>query len=52
MSMLEQESVITFRGMSLHKMIRFITFALGGDVKVLSITKGVLELYGKRIWAP
>lgn len=32
MSTLSEETLVINRGMSLHKMIRMITFALGGEV--------------------
>ena len=31
MSVLNEETPIIFRGMALHKMIRLVTFALGGE---------------------
>lgn len=31
MSTLQPETLITFRGIALHKMLRLITFALGGE---------------------
>jgi 1,4-alpha-glucan branching enzyme len=34
MSVLNQETLVIHRGMSLHKMIRLITLGLGGDVKI------------------
>lgn len=34
MTELNQESFTVHRGMALHKMIRLITFGLGGDVKI------------------
>ena len=31
MSVFQPETLVTFRGVALHKMIRLITFALGGE---------------------
>mgnify|MGYP006897357227 CR=1 FL=1 len=31
MSVLQEESLKVFRGMALHKMIRLLTFSLGGQ---------------------
>ena len=30
---IERESIVIDRGMALHKMIRLLTYALGGEVK-------------------
>lgn len=39
MSVMIPETLVVSRGMALHKMIRFITIALGGEVrKYLTIT--------------
>lgn len=34
MSILSEETPVIARGLSLHKMIRFITFTLGGEVMI------------------
>ena len=49
------ETILVTRGMSLHKMLRLITIALGGEVKTKqkkSLLLGLLNFHGQRIWAP
>jgi hypothetical protein len=38
-------TVVIHRGMSLHKMIRLITYSLGGEVIILNIIIGIFEFY-------
>lgn len=40
MSTISEETLVINRGMSLHKMIRMITFALGGEVITLFERRG------------
>jgi len=47
MSVHTPETLVVSRGMALHKMIRFITIALGGEVKIPdnSIFKDITSIF-------
>jgi hypothetical protein len=48
MNALYPPSIVVDRGMALHKMIRLITFSLGGEVRKESFyILGVFKFYGK-----
>jgi hypothetical protein len=42
---LSKKTIVIDRGMALHKMIRLITSALGGEV-LLILTIGIFKFYG------
>ena len=44
MSISKHPTIVIDRGMALHKMIRLITYALGGEVYSLNL--GLSKLYG------
>ena len=45
MSLETKSTVVIDRGMSLHKMIRLITYSLGGEVLIYLIILGLFEFY-------